>query len=73
MLAAVICIERNGPVLSLTELCKNGSVETFAWYRCWASASFCTGETHTQRSNAHIHTEAQIKQILPSRSFNYPQ
>lgn len=32
MLAAVMCVERNAPLLSLTELCKNGSVETFAWY-----------------------------------------
>lgn len=62
-----------GLVLSLTELCKNGSVETFAWYRCWASASFCTGGTHTQRAHTHIHTEAQIKQILPSGTSNYPQ
>lgn len=50
MLAAVMCVERNAPLLSLTELCKNSSVETFAWYSVGSQPPYAHTNTHTEPS-----------------------
>ena len=67
MLAAVMCVERNAPVLSLTELCKNDSVETFAWYSVRPQPPFANGKfihTHTHTHTHHTHTQSQADPAL---------
>ncbi len=64
MLAAVMCVERNAPLLSLTELCKSGLVETFAWYSVGPQPP-CAQAEHTLSGmllhtyNTHTKTQSQ--------------
>lgn len=70
MLAAVMCVARNAPVLSLTELCKNDSVETFAWYSVRPRPPYAQAEHTLSGMLTHTH---RARQILPWGFSNYPQ
>lgn len=63
MLAAVMCVERNAPLLSLTELCKSGSVETFAWYSVGPQPPYAQAKHTLNGMLVHTHTHKE-----PSRS-----
>lgn len=65
MLAAVMCVERNAPVLSLTELCKNGSVETFAWYSAGPQPPSAQAEHTLNGMLVHIHTHTKPNRSCP--------
>ena len=73
MLAAVMCVERNAPLLSLTELCKSGSVETFAWYSVGPQPPYAQAKhtlngmlvhTHTHTHTHNTHTKSQADHAL---------
>lgn len=65
MLAAVMCVERNAPLLSLTELCKNDSVETFAWYSVGPQPPYTQAKHTLNGMLVHTHTYTHTRQILP--------
>lgn len=66
MLAAVMCVERNALLLSLTELCKNGLVETFAWYSVGPQPPYAQAKHTLNGMLISTHTiTGRVKQILP--------
>lgn len=74
MLVAVMCVGRNAPVLSTqAELCKKGSVETFAWYSVSGLSLLAHGlNTHAgpcAHAHAHTHTlKSCTEDLLIARS-----